>query len=80
MAPTDGDGDALATVEVIYPDGRTNLLSLEFPTALSGGQWVGINICECGGRIRYDWDENHAFRKAACPTCGIVFVVKDTRH
>lgn len=79
MAAEDKDPGALATVEVVYPDGRTKLLSLEFPIAFGAGQWTGINICECGASIRYEWSKSHAVKQAACPKCGIIFIIKEPR-
>lgn len=66
----------LTRVEVIYPDGRTVSRTLLFPHVLTGGRWMGINICECGEGIHYSWDEDLAVQKAPCSACGIVFIVK----
>lgn len=80
MAAEDMDRGALATIEVIYPDGRTKVLSLDFPSVFDKTEWLGINMCECGASIRYDWDEAHTRREAVCPTCGIVFLVREARR
>ncbi len=76
MAAEGMDRGALARIEVVYPDGRTKILPLDFPSVFNRPQWLGINMCECGASIRYAWDEAHTRREAVCPACGIVFVVK----
>lgn len=78
MASENKDRGYLARVEVVRPDGRTQLLSLRFPGTFDGKRWMAINVCECGESIHYDWDDNHTFRKAVCPACGIIFVIKET--
>lgn len=66
----------LTKVEITRPDGTAELRTLLFPSTLTGERWMGINICECGESIQYNWDEEHAFRTAVCSACGIVFVIQ----
>lgn len=80
MPSEDMDRGALATVEVVYPDGRTRNLSLDFPSVFDKTEWLGINVCECGAGIHYDWDETRTRRRAVCPACGIVFLVREVRR
>lgn len=79
MASEDMDRGALATIEVVYPDGRTKVLYLDFPSVFEKTQWLGINMCECGGSIRYEWDDAHTRRQAVCPACGVTFLVRKGR-
>lgn len=80
MAAEDMDRGALATVEIVYPDGRTRTLQLDFPSVFEKTQWLGINLCECGADIHYKWDASHTRREAVCPACGITFLVRQARR
>jgi len=74
-ADVEGKG-ALGSVELIYPNGRKRKFSLEFPSLFAGSrQWVGLNVCECGGEIHYAWEETHTTRSATCSACGVIFIL-----
>jgi len=80
MASEEMDRGALATIEIIYPDGKTKVLTLDFPSVFDKTEWFGINVCECGASIHYGWDEAHTHREAVCRACGIIFSVRKARR
>lgn len=80
MASEDIDRGPWATIEVVYPDGRAKVLSLDFPSTYGKMEWLGINMCECGGSIRYKWDTARTRRKAICRACGITYQVRKDRR